>query len=104
MLRRTFHASPKKLSTRPVESENVDESGAAWGEIRGGRDLHPAADGSWWSLFRGEDITVSAVPVHHTVPCLGFVIREDDKDGRLQVEKVLPQLNANAAAIREQYD
>ena len=45
---------------------------------------------------------VTAAPVHHTVPTVGYVIGEDDKEGRLQVEKVMPLLERNRVAIREE--
>ena len=47
-------------------------------------------------------IRVSAAPVHHTVPTVGFVIAEDTKEGRLQVEKALPLLEKNKHALREE--
>ena len=90
-----------------IPSHGVPHGGGGqaglWGEVRGSRELHPAADGSWWTLLYEEGIKVSAVPVHHTVPCLGYIVAEDDKDGRLQADKAMPLLEANRQAIREQW-
>ena len=90
--------------------------GGEWGEVAGGSNLLPNTDGSWWSVLHeteamdpkntrgggGGSIRVTAAPVHHTVPTVGYVIVEDDKEGRLQVEKVMPLLERNRVAIREE--
>ena len=46
------------------------------------------------------EIVVTATPVHHTVPCVGFVIHELDKEGRLLVDRVMPALEKNREALR----
>lgn len=85
--------------------------GGEWGEV-GGTDTMPASDGTWWTLFddvpaddRGGSATirVSAAPIHHTVPTVGYIVAEDSKPGRLLVDKVMPLLEANREGIREQF-
>ena len=129
----------RPLATKPAEKEVAGPG--SWGEVRGGSDLLPNEDGSWWPLIvpsppqeegkkaaggRGDggrggrggvsnsnngrdddDVTtalsVHAAPVHHTVPCVGYIISEQGKPGRLLVEKVLPRLEANRDGIKEEY-
>ena len=95
LLRRQRDPRPP-MTTRPRPTDGK------WGEV-GGTDSAPNADGSWWTLFHEEGMRVSAAPVHHTVPTVGFVIAEDDKPGRLLVDKVMPILEANADGIREAF-
>lgn len=37
--------------------------------------------------FRGEGYTVTAMPLEHSVPCLGYLVVEDDHPGKFDVEK-----------------
>lgn len=68
----------------------VLRSGEAWGEQEGGRDLMPSDTKRWWRLLDDErlEVRVSAAPLRHTVPCVGFVVKESDKEGRLKPELV----------------
>ena len=75
-----------------------------FGEQPGGRDLRPAEDGvSWWGLLDEEGWSVRAAPLAHTAPCVGFVVEEAGKPGRLMPEVALPPLEANRAALREEW-
>ena len=77
--------------------------GYQWGEVAGGRDLLPRDHLNWWQLLRFEDVTVSAAPVQHTVTCVGFIVTEDSRPGRLQPELALPKLLANRQAIKDEW-
>lgn len=80
-------------------------SGEDWGEVEGGLNLTPRDMKLWWGLFDDDtlEVSVSAAPVRHTVPCVGFVVEEKSKGGRLRPELVLPKLLANAEGLREQW-
>ena len=97
---------PPPISAQPVAAPTIDRSGVAWGEIPGSRDILPSDDGTWsltTAQGNGRDgvgLRISAAPVQHTVPCVGFVIAEEERPGRLQVEKVLPHLERNRDALR----
>jgi ribonuclease Z len=72
-----------------------------------GEDLYPervlAADGTeslQWRLVEEEGFAVRAAPLQHTVQCVGYVVRESDRPGRLRIEDVLPRLEANREGLR----
>ena len=118
LLRNSARQPVAPISARPVERPNIDAEGNAWGEIPGSRDVGPEAPspeaarggsggggggggggGAVWRLFESDEISVCAAPVEHTVPCVGYVVAEKDKEGRLLVDKALPMLEANRKAI-----
>jgi ribonuclease BN (tRNA processing enzyme) len=37
-----------------------------------------------------DQFSVLAAPLQHTIPCLGFVVVEKDRPGRLKIEHVEP--------------
>lgn len=41
-----------------------------------------------WPLFQDERGTICASLIQHTVPCFGFIIKEFDKSGPIQMQKV----------------
>ena len=44
-----------------------------------------------------------AAPLAHTAPCVGFVVEEAGKPGRLRPDAALPALERNREAIREEW-
>lgn len=53
-----------------------------------------------WRLIDEEAVAVRAAPLQHSVPCVGYVVRESDRPGRLRVDAVVPQLEANRELLR----
>ena len=45
---------------------------------------------SWWGLLDEEGWSVRAAPLAHTAPCVGFVVEEAGKPGRLMPEVAAP--------------
>lgn len=66
-----------------------------YGERQGGRDIYPDENGVYQLVEGDSELSVQAAPMQHTVPCVGYVVREKDRIGRLQVEKVLELVQAN---------
>lgn len=54
------------------------------------------------AIGRRTSTTVLAAPVQHTVPCLGFAVSEIPAPGSVLMDKVLPLLDDNATALRDQ--
>jgi ribonuclease Z len=48
-----------------------------------------------------DDVSVHAAPMSHGVPCVGYVVRERDRPGRLRPDLVLPMIERNRAGLIE---
>mmetsp|Transcript_14686 Transcript_14686/g.29696 ORF Transcript_14686/g.29696 Transcript_14686/m.29696 type:complete len:744 (-) Transcript_14686:349-2580(-) len=79
-----------------------------FGEIAGGRDIFPiydhplSADGApIWEVEDEGDVRVFAAPMSHGVPCVGYVVEEESKPGRLRPDLVEPIVKRNYAALRD---
>lgn len=79
------------------------EREAAYGEIADGSDIWPNPETGLFDLFNDAEVTVLAGPMKHTVPCVGFVITEADRQGSIQADGLWPVIERNAEAIREEY-
>lgn len=73
-----------------------------FGEMEGGRDIYPqydhpkSTDGApIWTVESEDDVTVSAAPMSHGVPCVGYVVQEHNRPGRLRPENVQPLIERN---------
>jgi len=84
------------------------EPSTQFGEIEGGRDIYPlynhpkCVDGApIWEVEDEGDVKVHAAPMSHGVPCVGYVVEEENKPGRLKSELVEPIAKRNAKALRE---
>ena len=51
-----------------------------FGEVREGRSIYPNSDGTW-DLLEDDEFLIKAGVLRHTIPCVGFVIKEKDKPG-----------------------
>jgi ribonuclease Z len=79
-----------------------------FGEVEGGRDIYPtydhpdSSDGApVWEVEDEEDVKVCAAPMSHSVPCVGYVIEEKSRPGRLRSELVTPIVKRNLNALKE---
>lgn len=59
------------------ESDPVHESEAFLRE-EDSRDIKIGEDGAWTDISKDDRCRVTAVPIKHSVPCLGYIITEDD--------------------------
>ena len=64
---------------------------------------HPlASDGApVWEVDDEDDVRVYASPMSHGVPCLGYVVEEQTRPGRLRNELVEPIVKRNLKALKE---
>ena len=51
--------------------------------------------------MKEEDVSVDAAPMSNGVPCVGYVVEENDQPGRLRPENVLPIIERNREGLRE---
>ena len=100
------------------------EPSELYGEVEGGRDIYPIYDhplsndgAPVWEVEHeggGEDpesdpstgepnsgVKVYAAPMSHGVPCVGYVIQEANRPGRLRDEFVKPICMRNIPALKE---
>merc|ERR1712071_747530 len=79
-----------------------------FGEVEGGRDIYPQFDDPLcshgapkWEVFDEGDVAVHAAPMSHGVPCVGYVIKEKNKQGRLRPELITPVILRNIPALKK---
>lgn len=88
----------RRDSSRP-RLYSAFQADPAFGELPG-TDVAPDANGVWH--LPGDDaiLGVAAAPMVHTVPCVGYVVTERDKPGKLDVDKVRGVLERNYEALK----
>jgi len=79
-----------------------------YGEVKGGRDIYPiyqhplSSDGApVWEVEDEEDVKVYAAPMSHGIPCVGYVIEEASRPGRLRNEIVQPLVMENIEGLKD---
>ena len=88
-------------NSRTPFSQVQTQMSSEFGEMTGSRDIYPNSKGCYL-LLDNDEVTVSAAPMQHTIPCVGYVIQEKTKPGKLKVELVKPLVEKNAAALVSQ--
>lgn len=58
---------------------------------RAGRNI-PQEDGIWKDIYKDNIVSVSAAPIHHSVPCVGYTVVEAPVAGKVDPSKYLPEL------------
>jgi len=81
---------------------------AQFGEVAGGRNICPSytsdmcSDGApIWLVDSGESFDVYAAPMSHGVPCVGYVVNENARPGRLNPESIIPLIESNMQALKD---
>ncbi|VDC01958.1 unnamed protein product [Peniophora sp. CBMAI 1063] len=57
-----------------------------------GRNIAQNADGTWPTIFSNDLLSVSAAPIMHSVPCVGYVVDEKPVPGKMDPAKYVPHL------------
>jgi len=57
-----------------------------------GRNILQADDGAWHNIFHNDTISVSAAPILHSVPCVGYVVNEAPVPGKIDPALFIPHL------------
>ena len=107
-LRGTHGRAPRHLPSPLPSTATTQQSTRFWRncryrELAGGRDILPSED-MVWELFNDAEmgVSVTASPLRHSVPCVGFAVQEHDRRGKLKIGAVKPLLERNRAAFAEQ--
>jgi ribonuclease Z len=79
-----------------------------YGEVDNGRNIYPATDHPMsvdgapvWPILDENDVQVYAAPMSHGIPCVGYVVQEMPRAGRLRNELVDPIVRRNFAALKQ---
>ncbi|KAJ3778924.1 Metallo-hydrolase/oxidoreductase [Lentinula raphanica] len=60
-------------------------------ESPNGRNI-PQVDGVWLDVYKDNILSVSAAPIYHSVPCIGYTITEAPVPGKIDPQKYLPDI------------
>lgn len=80
-----------------------------FGEIGDGRDIYPIYNhplssndnAPVYEVLDEGDVTVYAAPMSHSIPCVGYVVEECSKPGRLKPELIKPIVEKNFNGLKE---
>jgi ribonuclease Z len=79
-----------------------------YGEVDGGQDIYPiydhpkSSDGApVWEVSNEEDVQVFAAPMSHGIPCVGYVVEEKSRPGRLRDDVIKPIVQRNLGALKK---
>jgi ribonuclease Z len=72
--------SPNPLASLPCHAAELP-----------GRDIQQV-DGIWHEIYRDATFSVSAAPILHSVPSVGYVIKEADVPGKIDPKQYIPHL------------
>lgn len=88
---------PRLMPPNMLKSARMDPQ---YGE-RGGRDIYPDSNGVYNVVTEedGVEMTVKAAPLTHTIPCVGYVVTEKDRQGMLNVDFVKDIVERNKNAL-----
>jgi len=78
----------------PSQSQDLHPS-----ESPGGRNI-PQVGGKWGEIFRDDVISVSAAPIFHSVPCVGYVVRETLVQGKVDPKLYIPHLKRTGTDMK----
>ncbi|KDR83880.1 hypothetical protein GALMADRAFT_55702 [Galerina marginata CBS 339.88] len=56
-----------------------------------GRNI-PQINGCWCDIYKDKMVSVSAAPIHHSVPSVGYVVTEAPVPGKIDASKYVPEL------------
>lgn len=93
---------PNLHCRNPVMPRIKTVASPEYGEIEEGRDIYPNSDGHY-HLFEENDLVVTAAPLQHSVPCVGYVIHEKPQKGNFMIDKVRSLVIQNKEALMKQY-
>lgn len=65
-----------------------------YGEVPGSKDFYPDENGNY-HIFEDDDLCITAAAMQHTVPCVGYVVTEKHKTGRLRLDAVKDIVDKN---------
>ena len=83
-----------ETESSPSPSQNPHPS-----ESPDGRNF-AQVDGKWVDIFKDDTISVSAAPILHSVPCVGYVVHEAPVQGKVDPKLYIPHLKRTGASMK----
>ena len=87
-----------------------DPSGETQNSPSPSQDLHPSespngrnipqVDGKWVEIFKDDIVSVSAAPIFHSIPCVGYVVHEAPVQGKVDPKLYIPHLKRTRTDMR----
>ena len=87
-----------------------DPSGETQNSPSPSQDLHPSespdgrnipqVDGKWVEIFKDDIVSVSAAPIFHSIPCVGYVVHEAPVQGKVDPKLYIPHLKRTGTDMR----
>ena len=78
----------------PSPSQDIHPS-----ESPNGQNI-PQVDGKWEGIFKDSIISVSAAPIFHSVPCVGYVVHEAPVQGKVDPKLYIPHLKRTGTDMK----
>lgn len=79
-----------RFPTDPPDGDQI-ELPRHTSELSSGHNI-PQVAGVWKDIFKDDFVSVSAGPILHSVPCVGYVIQEAPVPGKIDPENYIPSL------------
>ncbi|KAE9410181.1 Metallo-hydrolase/oxidoreductase [Gymnopus androsaceus JB14] len=67
-------------------------------ESRRGRNI-PQVDGVWLNVYQDNILSVSAAPILHSVPCVGYTLTEAPVPGKVDPKKYIPDIKRTSTPM-----
>ena len=100
-LKKVPYLHGKCVKWRPQVPQVRTQFSSFYGEQEGSEDIYPDENGHY-HLFDEGDLTVMAAPMQHTIPCVGYTVKEKMKPGRLKFEDVKESIEKNKELLKTQ--
>lgn len=95
-----LHGRYAKRPTQPPEQPSLHNP--FYGEIMQGRDIYPDANGVY-NLLNDSDVMIQAAPLQHSIPCVGYVVHEKGKVGRLKENEAMNYIEQHKVTSDKSY-
>jgi ribonuclease Z len=79
-------------------------SHCTYNELRDFKDISPTVDSEnryTYDICSTADLHIQAAPMHHSIPCVGYVVTEKARPGKLHIDKVQPIVNKNRELLQD---
>ena len=93
-LHNRYSASRQRQNSEFIKTQFT----STYGEREGGTNIFPNENGIY-NVFEDEEVQIHAGPMQHTVPCVGFIIKEKDRVGKLNVELAQSLVESNREGL-----